>query len=134
MEFAARDKFNVNGTIQDGLQIEHIMPQQWMACWPLPDGQLVPSRIDYAVDGALQEKIETRNRLVQTLGNLTLLTPPANASASNSSFDDKRPRLNGSLLRLNVEVAGHPTWDEQAITTRGKLLADLAVRLWPAPD
>ena len=134
LEFAARDKFNVNGTIQDGLQIEHIMPQQWMACWPLPDGQLVPSRIDYAVDGALQEKIETRNRLVQTLGNLTLLTPPANASASNSSFDDKRPRLNGSLLRLNVEVASHPTWDEQAITTRGKLLADLAVRLWPAPD
>ena len=34
LEFAMRDRFNIQGTLQDGLTIEHVMPQNWPMHWP----------------------------------------------------------------------------------------------------
>lgn len=133
LEFAARDKFNVDGTLQDGLSIEHVMPQTWMSSWPLPSGRLAPADLMTGVDDAMRAEIEARKPLIHSLPNLTLLTSPGNASASNAAFAQKKRRLHDSLLNMNVAIASEPDWDEQAILRRAERLSALAVRLWPAP-
>jgi hypothetical protein len=50
--------------------IEHIMPQAWKSAWPAPAG--VPP--------------EDRDRRVQTIGNLTLLTDKLNTFISNAAW------------------------------------------------
>jgi len=133
LEFASRDKFNINGTLQDGLQVEHVLPQKWQTFWPLPNEQTAPADLVSGVDEASRLFIERRQAAVHTLGNLTLLTPPGNALASNASFTEKQPRLVESLLKMNTAIAESQAWNEAEIEARGERLADLATRLWPAP-
>src|SRR3954471_4558488 len=38
LERAARSKFQVDEARPEYLSIEHVLPQSWMAHWPLPDG------------------------------------------------------------------------------------------------
>jgi uncharacterized protein with ParB-like and HNH nuclease domain len=133
LEFASRNKFNVNGTLQEDLSIEHIMPQEWPAHWPLPSGQVAPRDKQSGVDEALRTEIDTRDSLIHSLGNLTLLTPPANTSAGNAGFEVKRVRLHDSLLNTNSAILKEPTWDEAAILRRADVLALLAYKLWPSP-
>ena len=133
LEFAARDKFNVNGNLQDGLSIEHIMPQTWQANWPLRSGFFAPVDDSPVADEAVRMEIKKRKAVIHSLPNLTLLTPPANSQASNSAFDVKRIRLNDSLLKTNVLIAGETVWDEDAIERRAGTIVNLAVQLWPYP-
>lgn len=133
LEFAARDKFNINGNLQDGLSIEHIMPQNWQSYWPLKSGVFAPVDDSPVTDEAVRMEIKKRKALIHSLSNLTLLTPPANSQASNSGFDSKRIRLNDSLLKTNVLIAGEAVWDEDAMQRRAGLLVRLAVQLWPYP-
>jgi hypothetical protein len=66
------------------------------------------------------------------LGNLTLLTKPANLEVYNYAFDpDKKSRLRASLLRINQDVAAETKWDEDAIVRRAQRLAELAIKIWP---
>ncbi|PTS91326.1 MULTISPECIES: DUF262 domain-containing protein [unclassified Caulobacter] len=134
LEFAMRDKFNIHGTLQDGLTIEHVMPQTWTTNWPLPSGAVVPADFISGVDEAVRLEIEARKAVVQTLPNLTLLTPPANSSASNSDFETKRVRLHDSLLKTNIAIAAEPVWNEQAIARRADVMAAAAIALWPSPS
>lgn len=133
LEFAARDKFNINGNLQQGLSIEHIMPQTWAAHWPLRSGAYAPPDGSFPAMEALREEVEQRNSIIHTLPNLTLLTPPANSQVSNSGFEVKRTRLNDSLLKTNVAVAAEAIWDEDAMSRRADRIMQLAPRLWPYP-
>ena len=132
LELASRDKFSAIDSLKEGLTVEHIMPQQWEQDWPLPSGKFAPSD-GSAVDEAMANEIAVRRGLIHTLGNLSLLTPPANASAGNGSFEDKKPRLRDSLLRINSDVASAEKWKEGEIRARAEKLANLALRVWPAP-
>jgi hypothetical protein len=67
------------------------------------------------------------------LGNLTLLTPPANFEAQNYDFEKKRPRLRTSLLAMNKDLADQTEWSEAEIHARAEKLANLAIALWAAP-
>src|SRR5581483_7668104 len=83
------------------LTIEHIMPQAWHAHWPLHDD-----------DAAAAEE---RSRLVQTIGNLTLLNDRLNPALSNGPWDAKREGLQAhSVLHLNKQLLSAPLaqWDE----------------------
>lgn len=133
LEFAMRDRFNVQGTLQDGLTIEHVMPQKWPMHWPLPSGNIAPLDLATGLDEAMRSEVEARQAVIQTLPNLTLLTPPANSSASNLNFEAKRVRLRESLLGMNIAIASEAVWDEQAIIKRGEALAAAAIALWPSP-
>jgi hypothetical protein len=104
------------------LSIEHILPQQWEDSWPLSD----------PLDEAARER---RLGLLNTLGNLTLVTAELNTSLSNGPWSAKRQHLQThSLLRLNSELARWEHWDETAIVERGGLLADEIVAAWPGPQ
>lgn len=107
------------------LTIEHIMPQSWEAHWPLPEN------IDRS------EGDNTRNQLIHTIGNLTLVTKRLNSSLSRSPWKDKRKTLRDhSTLFLNkrlLEESKGKMWDEQFIQSRSKHLTDLVAEVWPGP-
>ncbi len=129
LEFAARDRFSISTKLPDGLSIEHIMPQTWETYYPLPNGELF--RDDHLADAATKAVIDARRLRVDTLPNLTLLTPAGNSSAGNQPFADKRIRLNDSLLKLNVDAALEDHWDEGAIARRAQKIIQLGLALWP---
>lgn len=123
-------------TIDCPLTVEHIMPQDWALNWPLPDGS---QRLDAnELNGASVEDLREaatahRNALVQSFGNLTIVTQALNSAASNAAWVEKKPELlNGSLLPINQQLQSVGHWDEKAITTRGNELFERAVKIWPS--
>jgi hypothetical protein len=102
--------------------IEHVMPRKWHAHWPLGDG-----------DEA------TRDRIIHTLGNLTLLTTKLNSKVSNGPWlgrGGKREALEAhDVLLLNREMGkkGSDDWTDESIRLRTKELARLITQIWPVP-
>ena len=133
LECASRTKFNVNSVRPAQMSIEHILPQTWPTNWSLPDGRRAPADKFSGADEGMLKAIAAREGALHTLGNLTLMTGPANTVASNSAFAAKRGWLKQSLLALNLELAERETWDEEAIALRGQHLGELAIKIWPAP-
>lgn len=116
------------------LTIEHVMPQGWRENW---GADIVGDS-----EAALQ-----RDRIVQTLGNLTLVNKKLNPSLSNHAWTypaaqtppkaGKRDLLfEHSVLKLNARIAiSHPyAWTEQDIAKRTELMARRICALWPRPD
>jgi hypothetical protein len=135
LELASRDKFAASEGVRSGLSIEHIMPQNWLEHWrQLPSKRDAPLAGGVPVDEVMALEINERNRLIQTLANLSLLTTPANSSAGNADFESKKPRLMDALLRMNLDIAKCLKWDESEIKDRAIRLANLAVKIWPAPS
>jgi hypothetical protein len=133
LELASRDKFSATDNVRDGLSVEHIMPQEWRSEWPLLSKLAAPEKGGVVADENMAAEIAGRDRLIHTLANLSLLTPPGNSSAGNSSFETKKARLRDSLLRMNCEIADNLDWRETEIYARAKTLAELAVKEWPEP-
>jgi hypothetical protein len=123
--------------VESELTVEHIMPQDWLANWPLPDGSTGMSWRE--LSEAKQDDpraISTRNRdgIIHTIGNLTLLRQALNSSVSNEAWTAKKPALlKASLLPINLQLAEFDRWDEKAIAQRGLSLLKRALELWPAP-
>jgi hypothetical protein len=117
------------------LTVEHIMPQGWREHW----GDISDSDV---VAGML------RDRLVQSLGNLTLVNDKLNPALSNRPWTNADAAAHGlpgkgkrdyllrhSELKLNATVvADHlDQWTEQAIRDRGKALIAGITKIWPRP-
>ncbi len=111
----------------DKLEIEHIMPQQWEAHWPLgPD----VSR-------------EDRNWKVHGIGNLTLVSAALNKGLSHGPWTaaDGQPSKQKGLrdhtkLDLNARLLrDYPDqWDESCMAARAATLFDAAAAIWPSPS
>jgi Protein of unknown function (DUF1524) len=78
LEFASRDEYNEVEGLKPDLEIEHILPQTWYEHWPLPDGSNAPHDLTYGLSDEQRAMVERRKSLIHVLGNLTLLTKPAN--------------------------------------------------------
>ena len=106
------------------LTIEHVMPRSWEANWPLQTGETEYSR----------------KQLVETLGNLTLLTGKLNSANSNKPWlgeKSKREALKEhSRLRLSEDIieTGVQDWNESDIKSRTALLASNILEIWPVPQ
>jgi hypothetical protein len=141
LELSRRNKFHETTSLVGGLTVEHVLPQSWSAAWPLQDGSSVSSSEMTAAlyvvgeDDSRIGKIARRNRLKESIGNLTLLTQPLNSTVSNGPFATKRIALNDhSLLVLNREITSHETWDEDGIVKRSADLFESALKLWMLPN
>jgi hypothetical protein len=100
--------------------IEHLMPQAWEANWHL----------------GKEETLETRNHLLQTIGNLTLLTTKHNSALSNGPWPAKRASLiKNDVLLMNTELQslGETDWDETRIESRTTELLSHFIAIWPTP-
>lgn len=104
--------------------IEHIMPRRWLTHWALRDGQTAADR----------------DPLIDTIGNLTLLTGKLNSKVSNGPWlgeDGKRAALHGhDVLMLNRRLLEHAedNWDDQRIRDRTDRLIDAIIEIWPVPE
>ena len=111
------------GEVPGNLHIEHVMPQTWYSNWPLP--------VELAED---EEVVAERDRMIHTIGNLTLVNGRLNSSLSNAPWTRKRKTLaDHSVLFLNKRLVnkGPNHWDEAAIKKRAKWLHKRAVSIWP---
>lgn len=106
----------------DKLTIEHILPRSWREVWTLPDTE----------DREIREV--RRDRLVDTLGNLTLLTGKLNSHISNGLWKDKRAKLKEHPgLYLNQDLTELESWSDDAIEDRGRRLLEDIQQIWPRP-
>ena len=72
--------------IPKNLHVEHIMPQQWEQWWPLAAGETT-------------EAETRRNRVIHTIGNLTLVKEKLNQKLSNSPWSTGDSDCKRSALR-----------------------------------
>jgi hypothetical protein len=104
--------------------IEHLMPQSWQSNWPLTSGVT---------------DLE-RDRLVQTLGNLTLLSTKLNSSVSNGPWlgdSGKSAALTEHdvlLLNKRVQDSGKNGWSEELIRARTEELTSMILDIWKVPE
>jgi uncharacterized protein with ParB-like and HNH nuclease domain len=125
-------------SVEGYLTIEHIMPQNWIKNWPLPDGSngIESAELFETQPGDKRaEATRVRNEALQTVGNLTILTQCLNSSLSNSAWNIKKPELlRLSLLPINQMLVDYDHWDEKTIETRSLRLFEKAIDIWPSPD
>lgn len=111
--------------VRGGLHIEHVMPQAWHSHYPLSD------------DLAGNEEVAKRNRIIHTIGNLTLVSCKLNSAMSNGPWKEKKKELaKHAVLYLNKDLAVHgpDAWNEEEIGRRAKRLHAVAVKIWPHGD
>lgn len=110
------------------LTIEHVMPQAWRQHW-----------IDNALDndGQLDETTAVeRDRLIHTIGNLTLVNIQLNSALSNGPWIAKRAELDKhSVLFVNKDLLerAQDKWDEDGIRARGRTIAQIITSTWQRP-
>lgn len=113
------------------LSVEHVLPQgwAWSGHYPLPEES---------------EATATRNRLLHTFGNLTLLTKSLNSAVSNGPFadvegddgmrkDGKRTMIcRYSLLSMNsyFQALKSDVWGEMQMVERSETLLAQALEVW----
>jgi hypothetical protein len=99
------------------------MPRRWQTHWALPEGQTAADR----------------DPLIDTIGNLTLLTGKLNSRVSNGPWPGetgKRAALHGhDVLMLNRRLLEQATddWDDQRIRNRTEQLIHAIIEIWPVP-
>lgn len=126
-------------SIPPKLSVEHVMPQGWRSHWD-PEPKRSP------------EEAASRDKLVNTLGNLTLVTSDLNGTLSHRPWTDsetaqlrtngenkglgKRSLLNKySVLLLSRDIVDHhvQSWTEDHIRQRSVKLAEVLCEVWPRP-
>lgn len=121
------------------LTIEHMMPQSWSEHWPLGDQKVSAEDIDVANTELIKEdnadgyyhRVHKRNEMIQSFGNLTLITGPLNSSVNNGTFGSKKEELaTHSKFHLNSYFSKLSHWSEIEIQTRGNFLADKIIQIW----
>ncbi|MFA5586151.1 MAG: DUF262 domain-containing HNH endonuclease family protein [Saccharofermentanales bacterium] len=103
--------------------LEHIMPKKWYNNWTNPKEPFSK---------------EDRDRLLLTLGNLTIITQALNASIRDANWTMKKKGANskGGLKSYSqgIEILSsfldENKWDEVQIVGRAQFLAEKAVEIW----
>jgi hypothetical protein len=137
IELRRRTERHEDVSLPTKLEIEHVMPRGWRTYW----GSDIQGETELAA---------ARDILVDTLGNLTLVTKKLNGTLSNRPWRDqeaavvantgreagvgKRSLLNRySVLVLNKEIVEeHPDlWTENDIRIRAGEITEAVISIWP---
>lgn len=112
-------KLQIHGEFPDYTSIEtieHVMPQTLDAHWR-----------SYLGTDAMHSDL---TRIINTLGNLSLNSQPANSSAGQRSFVEKQNNYNPiSSLARDIKTRTEP-WNIAAIQQRSADLAQSALKIW----
>ncbi len=118
--------------IKSDLTVEHIMPRSWTTSWPLADGRVALTKGQRLNAATVDPEADTRDVLIDTIGNLTLLTRPLNSSLSNGPYDKKCPEICfQSALALNRWFQKQDCWNDETIKDRSEALFASAKVIWP---
>lgn len=125
LEQATRTNLAEKNDRPASLWVEHVLPRTWTEEWPF-DGD------EYAAPDSDLPQAILRKSVLNSLGNLTLVTPGLNISAGNQSFAAKQTKFaDHTGLFLNKWFGNQQKWSEAEINERGEHLAALAVSIWP---
>lgn len=109
--------------------LEHLMPKKWEKNWPLQE----------CTAEERKELVENRNSLINTLGNMGIISQTLNTSISNAAWSNK---LNGTKkseglkkcaagIEIMADVLATEKWNEQTIQDRTEKLYQYIIKLWP---
>jgi hypothetical protein len=125
------------------LHVEHLMPQSWYEHWPLSDGSHATEQEALEVKAMTENRIQQdprlrqiseRERLKNTIGNLTILNSGLNEELRNSPWSSKRTAIGeNTQLRMNFDLAALDAWGEPAIGARSERIGRIAIEEWPRP-
>ncbi|GBG94049.1 hypothetical protein LFYK43_05080 [Ligilactobacillus salitolerans] len=100
----------------NSLSIEHIMPQTINDYWKKKAG----------VDG------EDYTDLVNTLGNLTLVSKVDNSKAGNKNFQTKKKIFEDTLhIQMNKDLYRMEEWNNKTISERGNRMVSDLIEMYP---
>lgn len=116
------DMFSVAMLGFNSYSLEHLMPKKWRNNWGI------------AIDP------ENRDYVLQTLGNLAIVTTSLNSAIRDADWDKK---LDGTSSKGGLKkyatglvtmesVLNSSDWDEDHISERADWLADKAIEVWPS--
>lgn len=123
----------------EGLTVEHLMPQKWYENWSLENKFVSKDEFEIAIHAVMTEedsngiyhKIENRNRALHSIGNLTILTEALNPSVSNNSYKIKKQEIaKQSTLKLNTYFIDKDNWSENEIKERAEVLVTSILNAW----
>jgi hypothetical protein len=113
-------RFEIYGQVPDYStlnSIEHVVPQTLNQAWK-----------DYLGADAKNEHLPA---VVDTIGNLCLLSSPANSAVGQNPFTAKQDAYS-PVSALSRQIKDHQgTWNLDAICERSRQLAEVAVEIWP---
>ena len=104
--------------------IEHIMPRRWQVHWALPEGRIAADR----------------DAILDTIGNLTLLTGRLNSKVSNGPWAGQAGKYaalqSHDVFMLNRQLLGQAMdgWDDEHIGARTERLIGVITEVWPVPE
>ena len=105
------------------LTLEHVMPREWrrnQTGWPIPGGE-----------GEYYRRADTRDRCLESIGNLTLLSPDLNYQVGNRSFEVKKSLYNThASLRITRELLRYDNWAVDDIDERERRFSALFFTIW----
>ena len=141
------------------LTLEHIMPENWTDKWTLPaNGDFIryedmfsalykdenlewegqPSRDGLASNDYSEafDRALDRDNLIQSIGNLTIITGVHNSRLSNRPFSEKKKSFDqNSQLQLNDEIAHrYNSWDVEEIRERTDELFEDFCKKWESAE
>ncbi len=96
----------------DAMTLEHVMPEKQSVDWQ-------------------HISIQDHETFVSRIGNLVLLKSGFNSKLSSKGFNDKKPVLAESDLKLTKMAAKYEQWEKDQIEDRQRQLAQIAVKTWP---
>lgn len=140
--FIRTSKQEIINISSDNLTVEHVMPQTWYENWRLNEALISEDDFNSSHqkkwaeenDDEFYHQIERRKTIINTIGNLTILTSSLNPSVSNASFKEKKPEITKqSTLKLNSYFQDMDKWDETEIINRGEKLFAMIKNLWKYP-
>jgi hypothetical protein len=99
----------------NNISIEHMMPQTLSDWWINQLGD------DYK---------ETHADYCHVLGNLTLTGK--NQELGNKPYPEKQQKMADSHFELNRYFSTIDAWNQESISSRGRILSDLALCVWPS--
>ena len=105
-------------------QIEHIMPRRWQVHWTLTESQTAADR----------------DAILDTIGNLTLLTRRLNSKVSNGPWSGQSGKYvalqSHDVFMLNRQLLEQAKdgWDDEHIRARTEQLINVITEIWPVPE
>lgn len=134
-----RDQKHDTTELKFNYSLEHVMPQKWEEYWSNVD---VIDELGQVYTDKVAAKIY-RNRMIYSIGNMTLLKSALNTSLRNYEFSKK---IEGDGNKKGIKhyadlwitrndivepfIGGDKIWNESKIAQRTKELAEDILKIW----
>lgn len=116
-----KEKKHLTWDLFSETSIEHVMPKTWWEHWAKTMEEYLQGR-----DFSQEEERFAKNTLINTLGNLTIISDCKNPSLGNNPWSLKKKAYNYGFLS-EIIISEEKEWNANAIYDRGKKMLDCLI-------